>query len=57
MIKTILQRLKALERHINGNENEQIIITLGDETLVFKNQNELIDCWLASFDDEEAVVP
>ena len=53
MIKTIVQRLKALERHINGNENEQIIITLGDDVLRFKNANDLIDTWLVSFDDRE----
>ena len=56
-MRDICKRLEALERNISGNENEQIIITLGDDTLIFKNDNELIRDWLGSFCDEGVVVP
>ena len=52
-MRDLTTRLKRLEQQIIGNENEQIIITLGDDVLTFKNSNELIDAWLASFDDDE----
>jgi len=56
-MRDICKRLEALERNINGNPNEQIIITLGDDTFIYKNENELIRDWLASFEDEGVVVP
>lgn len=48
----LTRRLDKLERGKYGVDSERIIITLGDETLTFKNEVELLREWLASFDAE-----
>jgi len=40
------QRLKKLERHIKGDPNEEITITLGNNVITFKNSEEIRLRWI-----------
>jgi len=40
------QRLKKLARHIKGDHNEEITITLGNNVITFKNAEEIRLRWI-----------
>ena len=50
----LLSRIKKLEQRINGTEADQIVIDFGDgePPMVFKNEDELLNVWLAGIEDE-----
>ena len=45
-MKNLKYRLKKVEQKVNSNEIEQITITLGDETCIFKNTDDLRRLWV-----------
>jgi hypothetical protein len=52
-MKSVNHRLIKLEQQINGNESERIIATLGDETVIFKNADEMRKAFVETFNAEE----
>ena len=52
-MRDITARLKRLEKQAKETKSGQIVFTIDDYTFVYKNDDELIDDWLAGFEDEE----